>query len=161
MKGTTVKSFSVRVGATSTVKFSAPGQVIRAFCNRTGARLEDLTGTSKTQSVTALRHELMYLLRQMTVLSLSDIGRHLGNRDMATVHAGIANVADRVAERMEYRQRLRQLKEAIIQAAADPIPTQVALLILQSPELSDAEARQAALQVLSGSPFPAQEVGHG
>lgn len=144
-----------------------PAQIMDAFCRQNGVQLQDLAGPSKTKNITRLRHELMYLLRQLTVLSLSDIGRHLGGRDMATVHEGSAKVADRMATDLEYRDRLRETRDGIIRAtqSAEAAPETtaglVALSILQSPELNDAEARAAAAGVLKRHLQPEQEVAHG
>ncbi len=138
-----------------------PSQIMAAFCRQNAVQLEDLSGPSNTQNVTRLRHELMYLMRQLTVLSQSDIGRHLGGRDMATVHEGIAKVADRIATNYEYRDRMRSQRDGIIratltaEAAPEATAGLVALSILQSPELNDAEARAAAAGVLQRHLQPA------
>lgn len=131
-----------------------PAQIMAAFCRHNGVQLEDLTGPSKTHTITRLRHELMYLMRHLTVLSQSDIGRHLGGRDMATVHEGIAKVADRIASNPEYRERMRDARDWVIGSTQGAeVPSEataglVALSILQSPELNDADARAAAAGVL-------------
>lgn len=145
-----------------------PSQIILGFCRQNGVQLQDLAGPSKTRAITQLRHELMYLLRQLTVLSQSDIGRHLGGRDMATVHEGIAKVADRMAADRDYRDRLRDMRDGLIRATlfagADPtskVSLRVALSILTSKDLTDAEARQAAAEVLLKDLHPQQEVAHG
>jgi Bacterial dnaA protein helix-turn-helix len=142
-----------------------PAQIIAAFCRQNGVQLEDLAGPSKTQTITRLRHELMYLMRQLTVLSQSDIGLHLGGRDMATVHAGIAKVADRMATNVEYRDRLRDMRDGLIRASlfregepANKVTLRVALSILTSKDLTDAEARQAAAEVLLKDLHPVVEV---
>lgn len=150
------------------IAFGSSSQVIQSFCRFSLVRREDLEGASKTQRITRSRHELMYLLRQLTVLSYTDIGRHLGGRDMATVYAGISNVADRIGSDLEYRITMRDLMDAIIRSMASPAPsddsdivTRVAVSILQSPDLSDAEARQAALNILSRQLVLPQQVAHG
>lgn len=145
-----------------------PAQIMSAFCRQKCVQLEDLAGPSKTQAITRLRHELMYLMRQLTVLSLSDIGRHLGGRDMATVHEGIAKVADRMATDREYRDHIRDMRDGVVRATvfteADPankVGVRAALSILTSKDLTDAEARQAAAEVLLKELHPLQEVAHG
>jgi hypothetical protein len=145
-----------------------PGQIMTVFALQNGQRLEDLTGPSKTQAITRLRHELMYLMRQMTVLSYSDIGRHLGGRDMATVHEGVGKVADRIATDPAYRDHMRRLRDGIIQAslAVRVVPeldvsVRVALSVLTSTDLSDAEARAAATDILMRFQHPLYEVTLG
>lgn len=145
-----------------------PSQIMSAFCALNRVQLEDLAGPSKTQAITRLRHELMYLMRQLTVLSQSDIGRHLGGRDMATVHEGIAKVADRMAADRDYRDHMRDMRDQVVRATmfaeADPAKkasVRAALSILTSKDLTDAEARQAAAEVLLKDLHPLQEVAHG
>lgn len=142
-----------------------PAQIVAAFCWQNGVQLHDLAGPSKTQAITRLRHELMYLLRQLTVLSQTDIGRHLGGRDMATVHEGIAKVADRMAADRDYRDRLRDMRDGLVRATlfaevdpANKVSLRVALSILTSKDLTDAEARQAAAEVLMKDLHPLMEV---
>ncbi|WP_395543744.1 helix-turn-helix domain-containing protein [Neotabrizicola sp. sgz301269] len=74
-----------------------PELVLGRYCAMTGATRTALAGSDKTREITMLRHEAMWLMRQLTSASQEAIGRHFGDRDMATVHAGIARVADPVA----------------------------------------------------------------
>lgn len=138
--------------------FRAPEHVIAAFCRCTGTSIEDLASDAKTQPVTRLRHELMYFLRRMTHLPQTAIGRHVGGRDMSTVHSGIANVADKIATDPEYRARMQRLQSMMLAHPLDGKPAprdseaevalKVALCVLNSRYLSDAEARSAAATVL-------------
>ena len=46
-----------------------PEAVLTAYCRITGVLIADLTGPSKAAPIVKRRHELIYLLAQMTVLS--------------------------------------------------------------------------------------------
>jgi hypothetical protein len=141
-----------------------PEFVLGRYCAQTGTTREALAGTDKTREITFLRHEAMWIMRQLTSLSHETLGRYFGNRDMATVHAGIARVADRIAQDPDYRARLQTLVEMIGTSRGaegatgwtglDARTTVLAARgILGDPGLSDADARAAALQLLGA--------GHG
>lgn len=145
--------------------------IIKAYCRMTGVRIEDLAGQSKAQEITAYRHELMFLVRRLDpAASLSLIARYFGGRDMATVHEAIVKVDGLVLRDRTYRARLTQIAMEIVGAAtsapaeADPVkavpqkPWQLlaATQVLRDDEMTDAEARKAALSFLQQL-----EAGHG
>lgn len=136
-----------------------PELVLGRYCVLTGATRAALSGSDKTREITMLRHEAMWLMRQLTSASQEAIGRHFGDRDIATVHAGIARVADRISGDPDYRNRMRNLVEAIGKddvkaepSALHAIEPALALIaargVLQDRSLSDEVARAAALQLL-------------
>ena len=99
-----------------------PDMLMTAYSAARGVPLDRLTSRDgQAPAITALRHELTWLLRQMTDLSFERIGQHM-NRDYATVHAAHAKVADRNARDPEYRMALLGLMTRIIQSihAVDP-----------------------------------------
>lgn len=144
--------------------------VARRFCQSTNAAMQDIQGSGQTRVIAGLRHELMYFLRQHTILSHTAIGAHLGGRDMSTVHEAVAKVAERIASNPEYRDRMRQLQVLILAADFEhpsanlpndaEVAVRVALSILQSGDLSDAEARLAATDILTRKASFVQEAVH-
>jgi chromosomal replication initiator protein len=66
----------------------------------------ELTGKSRTQTVSLPRQVAMYLLREHTENSLEDVGRIFGNRDHTTVLYAVNKVRDR-------SQRDRMFKELL------------------------------------------------
>ena len=135
--------------------------VIRAFTSATGVLLEDLCGPSKTSEITRARHELMYALRQLTPASFELIGRYLGGRDMATVHAGVANIERAADLSQEYAERIDLLVEAlaalrplVVPQAGLPWPLVASLSILRNATITDAEARQIVLGFLEQIEVP-------
>ncbi len=73
-----------------------PERVVTATADAFGVRADVLFGRRRTQSVALPRQTAMYLLRQLTGLSLVEIGRVVGGRD----HTTVMYACDRVAERM-------------------------------------------------------------
>lgn len=154
-----------------------PGLVIDAFVRLHGLnRREVVDGAGRTRALTVPRHELMWMLRDLTSLSYQAVGKLMGGRDSTTVLAGINNVAKRAAVDPAYRDGLARVRRYILSfdtaacqpqmdaASAlarsvmihpDPESIQslaIAMLsvesILLSVELTDAEARQAALTII-------------
>ena len=62
-----------------------PERILSAVSDRFGVKIELLCGQRRTQSVALPRQVAMYLMRQLTDLSLAEIGRAFGGRDHTTV----------------------------------------------------------------------------
>lgn len=134
-------------------------RVINAYVTTTGVRVEDLVGPSKVPAITAYRHELMFLIRRLDpAASFTMIGRFIGGRDMATVHEAIAKVEQRLQREPGYVQELEALARQIIRLAQEETgsagrqskPWQIlaAASVLRDRQMTDAEARKAALTLL-------------
>lgn len=141
--------------ASPPVAYASAAAIIRTFAAIEGADIDGLRGESKTARITLQRHELMYVLRQVTVMSLSQIGRWLGGRDMATVAAGVAKIEQNMAQDAVYAERIQRLVADIRlraptegKGAAAPWMLPAALSILRDKELTDGEARRVALGFL-------------
>ena len=134
-------------------------RIIRAYAQLSGAAVEDLVGRSQAARITALRHELMYLIRRIDpAASFTLIGRFMGGRDMATVHEAIAKVEQRLQRELFYADQLEAVARQMIVLAdeearaaaplAKPWQLLAATQILRDGAMTDAEARKAALSVL-------------
>jgi chromosomal replication initiator protein len=75
----------------------SPERVVAAAAEAYGLRPELLTGRRRTQSIALPRQVAMYLLRQLTDLSLVEIGRFLGGRDHTTVMYACDRIAEKIA----------------------------------------------------------------
>ena len=62
-----------------------PERILAAVSDRFGVKLDLLCGPRRTQSVALPRQVAMHLMRQLTDLSLAEIGRAFGGRDHTTV----------------------------------------------------------------------------
>lgn len=75
--------------------------LINAYCaiatEKYGITLDDLRGNSRKKEVVCLRHYLMTILKENTLLSLKEIGQLLGGRDHSTVIHAIHETRSREA----------------------------------------------------------------
>ncbi|GEM_PF-4352834 len=136
--------------------FLAPADVLAAYCTIAQVPLHELTADSKARPVSRPRHEVMWLLRDLTAAPAAQIGQLLGGRHQATVVEAVCKVADRIGAEPEYRARMRQLRGEIVAwvaAPATPGPYSIiaARAVLADAALSDADARKAAAALLGGA----------
>lgn len=138
----------------------APDLVIACFCaERQVSEAALLRLPCQTRAITEQRHQAMWLLHNLTAATLEMIGR-LFDRHPSSVWEGISRVSDRCADDPDYRRDLRELREAVIRRATQPPAVAVdarasaarvvaATSVLRDPTLTDADARAAALAILS------------
>lgn len=139
------------------------------------ARVTDVR--NRSAAIVWPRHELSYLLHELAGLSQSDIGFHTGKRDASSVHGSLKRINQRRTEDPGYRRSLEALVAQInahctalsseapqgstlaCRLLSDPdhapadtealaVNVLSALAILGSADLTDAEARRAALHML-------------
>jgi hypothetical protein len=132
-----------------------PEQVITSFLSFRQASAELVIASRCTaRPVVRVRHELMWLLRDLTYLSLLDIGKLMGDRDPTTVQNGIDQVSDRIAADPDYRREMLAHRGALLRRA-EQLPPELRLTavrgILADASLTDADARSAALQLMGGN----------
>ncbi len=130
-------------------------RIIRAFSRLTGTSVEDLAGPSQAATISHHRHRLMYLIREIDpTASYSLIGRHLGSRDMATVHQAVTKIAMAVEQSYQVATELAaieaEIRNDIRQEVDAPGPWQLlaACQVLRDDKMTDAEARKVALGFL-------------
>jgi chromosomal replication initiator protein len=70
---------------------------------------EALVGKRRTQVVALPRQVAMYLMRQLTDLSLVEIGRAFGGRDHTTVMYACDKVARRINSEDVFREKINGL----------------------------------------------------
>lgn len=133
-------------------------QVIDAFLTlRNAASNLIIDSRTMVRPVARVRHELMWLLRDLTHLTLADIGQLIGGRDETTVRYGIEQVADRIAKDDDYRREMLFARTAVLKANTSRMTPDLCLnavkSVLANPELTDGDARAAAILLI--------EVRHG
>jgi len=74
----------------------------------------ELKSKRRTKRVAMVRHIAMYLCRQLTDLSLVDIGRDFGGRDHSTVINGCVKIEREVNRDPQLAEIVRQLTQRII-----------------------------------------------
>ena len=131
----------------------SPERVVAAYVTlRAADRAELLNGTSTTREISQARHELMWVMRELTHCSLTEIGRWIGGRDIATVHAGVAKVADRLMDDKPYRTWLQSLLAAILTLTEQPdLPTALTIArgVIANPDLHGTEAQVLATLIVT------------
>lgn len=91
----------------------------RAVVAHYGIRLADMTSERRARIVSWPRQVAMYLARDLTPLSLPQIGRHFGDRDHTTVMYAIRAVLARAAHDRDLARAIADLS-AELTPAADP-----------------------------------------
>lgn len=127
-----------------------------------GVRVSDLISDGRWPALIWARHETAYGLREVTALSMPQIGRLLGGRDHTTMRNSLARVGQRMAEEAIYRAHVESLVGALradrppevaparpsrLDAEA-PLVLQIVRGILGDDQLTDSEARRAARSVI-------------
>lgn len=127
--------------------------VIAAFLSLRRASAEDVLQSGHgVRAIVRVRHELMWLLRDLTHLSLAEIGLALGGRDATTVRHGIDQISDRIARDDGYRREMLFARAVILRGPTSGMTPDLCLTairsVLSDGGLTDAEARTAALQLM-------------
>ena len=91
-----------------------PERILSAVSDRFGVKLELLCGQRRTQSIALPRQVAMYVMRQLTTLSLAEIGRAFGGRD----HTTVLYACDKVATLLRTDNLLEDKVNALISTLA-------------------------------------------
>jgi chromosomal replication initiator protein len=86
-----------------------PDRIVASVSERFGVRTEAMIGQRRTRSVAMPRQVAMYLTRQLTELSLVEIGRMFGGRDHTTVIYACEKVARLMHEDNAFADKVNQL----------------------------------------------------
>jgi chromosomal replication initiator protein len=93
------------------------GDVLKAVTQHFGVSKEDLESKRRTHSIVFPRQVAMNLLRQLTPLSLEEIGRHFGGRDHSTVLYAIEKMNSRRRVDANFAATLAELDREIRQSS--------------------------------------------
>jgi chromosomal replication initiator protein len=100
--------------------FSAPRRtitielIIEATARYHALKPEDLTGTSKTKTLTSPRHIAMYLARELTEASFPEIGKAFGGRDHSTVQYACKKITESLKTNSDLRVKIEIIREALL-----------------------------------------------
>jgi chromosomal replication initiator protein len=90
-----------------------PGQIMEAVVKSFNITPSDLRGSKRDESTALARHVLMYLTRQMTDYSLSDIGKELGGRSPATVSHAYQKIAEDINNNPSLNRKILGIQQEI------------------------------------------------
>jgi len=91
----------------------SPSEIIEAVAQFYGLEVEDLKGPRRNKRVAVPRQVAMYLLREETDASLSQIGHDLGGRDHTTVLYGWEKIRTQIEEDEQLRREVLAIKELL------------------------------------------------
>jgi chromosomal replication initiator protein len=86
-----------------------PERILTAVSERFGVKTDAIIGQRRTQVVALPRQVAMYLLRQLTDLSLVEIGRVFGGRDHTTVLYSCEKIGARINAEEAFREKINGL----------------------------------------------------
>lgn len=88
-------------------------EITAAVAKRLGPSPDELRSGRRHASLVRARHLAMYLSKQLTHLSLSEIGQFFGNRDHSTVLHAIRKVEQETRRSADLREELLALRRAL------------------------------------------------
>ncbi|AQP50735.1 chromosomal replication initiator protein DnaA [Tessaracoccus flavescens] len=81
-----------------------------------GITMDDLTGSSRVQTIAQARQVAMYLCRELTDLSLPKIGGKFGGRDHSTVLHAVRKISEKIGEDRALYNQVTELTNQIKQS---------------------------------------------
>lgn len=70
---------------------------------------DDIVGRSRTKKIALARQIAMYLVRELTSMSLNDIGQVFGGKDHTTVMHAYTRISDEMQEKQEIYNYVTEL----------------------------------------------------
>lgn len=90
-----------------------PEVIISAIAEQYGVTADDILSKKRSREVALPRQIAMYLCRDMTQLSTTNIGRSFGGRDHTTVMHGCDKIAEEMRKDLAFRRRVEELASLI------------------------------------------------
>ena len=90
-----------------------PRKVLRETAKKFGTRIRDLQGPSRRKSIIVPRAVAMFLLRQLTAMSLIEVGKHFRRRDHTTVLHACRKIQKQLPEDPLLRETLLNILDAL------------------------------------------------
>lgn len=81
-------------------------------CSVFAINLTDMLSSTRVRSVVIARQIAMYLSKELTNYSYSEIGKVFGNRDHSTVIHAVKNIKDRISTDSGFNSNIENLKRA-------------------------------------------------
>ena len=90
-----------------------PELIISVIADQYGVTAEDIVSKKRSREVALPRQIAMYLCRNMTQLSTTNIGRSFGGRDHTTVMHGCDKINQEMNDNFSFRKRIEELTSMI------------------------------------------------
>jgi chromosomal replication initiator protein len=88
-------------------------QIQRVVCEHFDLKLADMKAKKRTKEVAFPRQVAMYITKQITDMSLSDIGKHFGGKDHATVIYACKQIEDKRLKEEVFNRVIEKLLRKI------------------------------------------------
>ena len=86
-----------------------PELIISVVCDQYGVTQEDVVSKKRSRDIAMPRQIAMYLCRDLTQLSTTNIGRAFGGRDHTTVMHGCDKIAEEMKNNFSFKRRIEEL----------------------------------------------------
>ena len=90
-----------------------PELIISVIADQYGVTSEDILSKKRSRAIALPRQIAMYLCRNMTQLSTTNIGRSFGGRDHTTVMHGCEKINQEMNDNFSFRKRVEELTSII------------------------------------------------
>jgi chromosomal replication initiator protein len=97
-------------------------EILTRVASYYGLAMQDLLGPRRTREVAMARQVGMYLVRQLTSLSLPQIGRELGDRDHTTVLYGVDKISALFEKDDQLRRQILEIKTELYGNGQQRVP---------------------------------------
>ncbi|MCR5594582.1 MAG: chromosomal replication initiator protein DnaA [Lachnospiraceae bacterium] len=91
-----------------------PSYILKTVCDAYNVSEEDVASKKRNAELVEPRHIVMYLCRDITDVSLSDIGKLLGKKDHTTIMHGCKKIESDMANNEELAQKIKSIKNRIL-----------------------------------------------
>ncbi len=88
-------------------------QIVKTVCEYFGLKMQDIKARKRTKEIALPRQIAMYLSKQLTEGSLSDIGKNIGGKDHATVIYACKQIEERRAKDDSFNRLIDTLSHKI------------------------------------------------
>lgn len=92
----------------------AVGRIQKTVADRFGLSLSAMLGPCRSRRIARARQIAMFLVRELTPLSLPNIGRRFGGRDHTTILHGIRTVKSLIAADPVFAARVNSLRRELL-----------------------------------------------
>lgn len=99
-----------------------PEQIVSAVSEHFAVPVADLLGRRRSRDIALARQVAMYLVRELTPLSLPQIGRAVGDRDHTTVLYGVEKIAALFEKDDTLRRQILEIKTKLYGNGQQPVP---------------------------------------
>ena len=89
--------------------------IIRTVCNRMNVTERQMLGKGRTMEVALARQLAMFFCKELTEISLANIGAHLGGRDHSTVIHACKNIDKKISLDVEFANKVNNMKNKFLE----------------------------------------------